>query len=139
MVTIAKLIPKNLNGISTLIDGIKYIGTEHFIIREDLCSKALKERVEKQFFREVSKDTFKYNKGDDYPYKEVETELYNGNTRLIDGKNYVYIQNTYYQYLKKLGFEFRFNSRIKPIGIFKDSEWVGMVLPMRIIIDGEAI
>ena len=139
MVTIAKLIPKNLKGTSTLIDGIKYIGTEHFIIREDLCNKALKERVEKQIFREVSKDTFKYNKEDDYPYKEVETEVSNDGIRLIDGKNYVYIQTTYYQYFKDSGYEFRFNSRINPIGIFKNGEWVGMVLPMRIVIDGELI
>ena len=96
MVTIAKLVPKKVRCLTTFIDGVKYIGSEHFILREDLCNKALKERVEKQFFREVSKDTLKHNKGDDYPYKEVETEVSN------DG-------------------------------------WVGMVLPMRVVIDGEVI
>ena len=102
-ITIPKLIPKEVRCLTTFIDEVKYIGSEHFILREDLCSKALKERVEKLFFREVRKNDFKDTKEDNYSYKEVETETSkDGSTRLIDGENYVYIKATYYQYFKDL-------------------------------------
>lgn len=138
-ITIPKLIPKEVRCLTTFIDEVKYIGSEHFILREDLCSKALKERVEKQFFRELRKNAFKDAKEDNYSYKEVETETSKDSVRLIDGENYVYVKTTYYQYFKDLGYEFRFNTRLSYIALFKDDGWVGMVLPMRVVIDGEVI
>lgn len=134
-VTIAKLIPKDVKCLTTSIDGVKYYGSEQFILREDLCSKPLKARVEKQFFREIGKDAFRQNKDADYHVELVDYTV----------KGYVtfncsHMDIKFYEYFTGLGCKFKVtDGKYSPIGLFKDDEWVGMVLPMKVVSNGEVV
>lgn len=141
-ITVAKLISEGSQGLTTYINDEKYYGTGHFILKEDLCKSDFKKRVEKFYFREVEKDTFKSNKDNTYSYSEKELITYDAlegtnYVTLKDGENIIHIQDIYYKFFKQLGLEFKFTeSKLNPIGLFKNSEWVGMVLPMKVIKDG---
>lgn len=134
-VTVSKLI--NENTITTYIGNEKYLGTKNFILREDICKSDYKRRIEKFFLREVSKDTFKDFKENNYPYQEKELiipEIIEGikYVTLKDSENIIHIQDIYYKYFKQLGLEFRFIHTVAPIGLFKDNQWVGVVMPIRV-------
>lgn len=134
-VTVSKLI--NENTITTYIGNEKYLGTKNFILREDICKADYKRRIEKFFLREVSKDTFKDFKENNYPYQEKELiipEIIEGikYVTLKDSENIIHIQDIYYKYFKQLGLEFRFIHTVAPIGLFKDNQWVGVVMPIRV-------
>lgn len=134
-VTVAKLI--NEETITTYIGDDKYLGTKNFLLREDVCSTDYKRRVEKFFLREVTKDTFKDFKDNDYPNEEKELiipELIEGikYVTLKDGESIVHVQELYYKYFKQIGLEFRFINKVAPIGMFKENEWVGVVMPIRV-------
>lgn len=136
-ITVAKLIPEGTRCLSTYIGEDKYIGSEHFLLKEDLCKSDLKRRVEKFFLREVNEDTFKTYKDDYYKYsvKDIaKSDIKTGipYITLIDGTNTTHIQSKFYQYFKNCKLEFKFNSSVSSIGLFKDDEWVGMVLPVRV-------
>lgn len=134
-VTVSKLI--NENTITTYIGNEKYLGTKNFILREDICKADYKRRIEKFFLREVSKDTFKDFKENNYPYQEKELiipEIIEGikYVTLKDSENIIHIQDIYYKYFKQLGLEFRFIHTVAPIGLFKDNQWVGVVMQIRV-------
>lgn len=141
-ITVAKLIPEGSQGLTTYINDEKYYGTGHFILKEYLCKSDFKKRVEKFYFREVEKDTFKSNKDDIYSYyeKELITQDISEGTKYVtlkDGENIIHIQGIYYKFFKQIKLEFKFtDSKLNPIGLFKENEWVGMVLPMKVIKDG---
>lgn len=134
-VTVAKVITTET--LTTYIDDIKYLGSKYFLLREDLCKSDFKKRVEKYFLREVTKDTFKNQMTDDYPYSEkelIQQQVVSGvpYVTLIDGEKVTHLDEKYYKYFKSLGLEFRFKGKVSPIGLFKDDEIVGIVMPIRV-------
>lgn len=136
-ISVAKLIPEGTRCLTTYIKEDKYIGSEYFILREDLCKSDLKKRVEKMFFREVTKDTFKNHKSLDYKYKLCELEEFIPSDKYyefveVDNK-YIYFDKKFHKYFGELGFNMRFtNNPMNPIGIFKEDEWAGLFLPIRV-------
>lgn len=133
-ITVAKIISKEDRGIKTIIDDDTYYGTGTFLLKSSMCRSDFKKRVESQLFREVAADTFKSNKEDIYEFKEK--ELINDGSNYItlkDEGNYVHINTNYYKYFKELGVEFRFNTKVSPVGMFKNNEWVGIVLPIKVV------
>ena len=136
-ITIAKLIPEGTKCLTTYIGEDKYIGSEHFILREDLCKSDLKRRVEKMFFREVANDTFKLNKEEEYLFEPKEIKESEDYITFKDGEFVIHIQPKFYKFFKDLNYKFKFtSSKTRPIGLFKDDEWIGMILPIRVVKEG---
>lgn len=134
-VTVAKLITTET--LTTYIGDTKYLGSKYLLLREDLCKSDFKKRVEKYFLREVTKDTFKNEMTDDYPYSEkelIQHQVVDGTpyVTLKDGEKVTHLDEKYYKYFKALGLEFRFKGKVSPIGLFKGDEIVGLVMPIRI-------
>ena len=128
-VSVTKLFDKD--GFSTYIGDDNYMGCAHFFLREDLCKADFKRRVKKLYVREVAKDTFKDFTKLDYKFSEKDLEERENYYIIKDGENITIIQKIYYKYFKQEGYEFRFSDDEKgPIGLFKNNEWVGVVLPM---------
>jgi|GEM_PF-5732825 len=132
-VTIAKLIPIDTRCLTTVIDHKAYYGSEHFILRKDLCSNTLIKRVDKLFLREIQENSFRSNK--EGKYVEVQAvEFMETYLTLNSGINKANISCLFYEYFKNLGYELKIGvNHHNPIGIFKDNEWVGMVLQIRVI------
>ena len=135
-VTAANVIPDK--SITTYIGEIKYLGTQHFLIKEDVCKNDFKKRVEKLFEREIAKDTFKplFEKTYEFIEKETIENQLDGNRKYVvlkDGDTCTYLDNKFYKYFKQLGLEFRFtNNLLAPVGMFKGDELVGIVMPIRV-------
>lgn len=129
-ITPAKLIPKDKTGIITYISDELYYGINNFIIRETLCESNLKKRIKDLHVQEVAKDTFKHL-FKEQPYK-VEKVIENNETyiTLKSNANEVNISKTYYNYFKDLGLTFKFTDRTSPIGLYKNDECVGIVMPI---------
>lgn len=128
-VSVTKLFDKY--GFTTYIGDDNYMGCAHFFLREDLCKADFKRRVKKLYVREVAKDTFKHFIKLDYKFSEKDLEEGENYYIIKDDDNITIIQKIYYNYFKQEGFEFRFSDDEKgPIGLFKNNEWVGVVLPM---------
>lgn len=128
-VSVTKLFDKD--GFSTYIDDDNYMGCAHFFLREDLCKADFKRRVKKLYVREVVKDTFKAFTKLDYKFSEKDLEEHENYYIIKNGENITIIQKIYYKYFKQEGYQFRFSDDEKgPIGLFKNNEWVGVVLPM---------
>lgn len=133
-VTVAKIMPKDT--IITYIGEDKYLGTGYFLLREDLCKADYRKRVEKLLFREIEKDTFKFLKIADYSLREKETFDYDDKVIVLkDDEFTTYLNKNYYQYFKQQNLEFRFSPGISPVGLFKNGEWVGVVIPIKIYQD----
>ena len=131
LVTVAKIITKD--AITTYIGEDKYLGTGHFLLREDLCKADYKKRIKKLFFREVATDTFKSIKMEDYSLKEKEAFDYKEKIICLKDEEFkIYLDKNYYKYFKQQGLEFKFSSNLSYIGLFKNDEWVGVVMPIKV-------
>lgn len=135
-VTAAQVIKSQYIGASAVIKGRKYIGTQYFFISEDLAPKGYMNRISNlKEIKELQGNNFEYLTDFDYynfSEEEIEAELNMKWVEFKTNKGIIGMNYTYYSYFKKLGFELRFRGCVEPIGMFKDDEFVGIVLPVRI-------
>lgn len=137
-VTAAQIIKSHYTALKTKIHGKTYIGTEFFFLREDLATTGYVSRHKKLINRrEFKEDTFK-GQSDIDSYKCSEREKFH----FLDLKHSIIVLETdigdvginynYYSYFKRRNLDFKFNSTIAPIGLFKDNGFAGVVLPVRL-------
>ncbi|AJA50086.1 hypothetical protein CPAST_c40570 [Clostridium pasteurianum DSM 525 = ATCC 6013] len=137
-VTVAQVVKAHYRGLRTKINGVNFIGTEYLFLKEVFATKGFKNRINKlSEIKEIKENTFEHLKdSDQYKCSDdgvkyqllAKDSIIVLNTKIGDiGINY-----NYYSYFKKLGTELRFTSNTTPIGIFKDDEFIGVVLPIRI-------
>lgn len=134
-VTIANLI--STDGVATRIGDYKYYGSMHFLLREDLCNRDFKKKIDKLVLTHVATDTFKYFTSLDYKYKfkdVIEFIPDDEKYKFVEVNNtHIYYDEKFQKYFNQLGLNIRFtNNATNPIGLFKEDEWVGLFLPIRI-------
>lgn len=140
-VTAAQIIKMHNTALKVKIDENIYIGTEHFFLREELATIGYVNKLKKLINRkELKENTFK-DLADIDIYKCNENNKY----RFFDSKHKIIVLKTeigdigvnynYYSYFKKRNLNFKFNNigiGFNPIGMFKDNDFVGVILPTRI-------
>ncbi|AYO30226.1 hypothetical protein D2962_05980 [Biomaibacter acetigenes] len=144
-VTIKKAVPPDLPGAKITVFGKNYIGTKHYLIREDIAPKAFISAVNGlSEIRVLNAPSLEgYFKDDFYHCSDIDAETGLIKDKVIDGKKLliimikteagpVYVNYNYYCYLKRLKLEFRFNTPTLPIGLFKNNELVGILCPIEL-------
>lgn len=144
-VPIKKIIPPDSPGAKITISGKNYIGTKHYLLREDITPKAFISAVNGlSEIKVLNPPSFEsYFKDDFYHCSDIDAETELIKDKVIDGKKLliimikteagpVYVNYDYYCYFKKLGLEFRFNTPTLPIGLFKNNEIVGILCPIEL-------
>ncbi|MFL0245498.1 hypothetical protein [Candidatus Clostridium stratigraminis] len=136
-VTVRQIIKSKNIGVKTQIKNKSFIGTEFYFLKEDMATPGfissinnlgeLKEIKGRVF--EYLTDLDEYECSDeDVNYRLLGKDIIVLKTKIGDiGVNY-----NYYSYFKKFGVKLRFIGSVNPIGMFKDDEFVGILLPVRI-------
>lgn len=122
------------------IDGIRYIGTKVFLLREDLAPDNYCLMLEKLgkikildggILRKYSleRDYVDWRIEADTVHKGLSKNLALFNTSLGE----IALDELYYSYFKRLlkGVAFYFRNFNEPIGLFKDKEFLGLILPIK--------
>lgn len=139
-VTVAQVVKSRFSALKTKVKGVNFIGTEYFFLKEEIASKGFLNRIGAlKESREINGNAFEYFL-DGYKFTDNDVEHYK-----ISSDNLIIILDTgrdklgkiglnynYYSYFKKLGAQLKFKDRVSPIGLFKDNEFIGVVLPIRI-------
>lgn len=127
-------------GITITIDKERYYGTEYFLLKEDYVNNILKEAIDNIFFKELSEDIIKISTNNlSTPANIEEKEIYipylnKKNIKVIElskGNRKVIINKYFYDYFVGIGLSFKIGSSKKaPVRLYKDTEYVGIVLPI---------
>jgi hypothetical protein len=137
-ITAAQIIKMHNTALKVKIDGNIYIGTNFFFLREDLATSGYINRHKKLINRrELKEDTVK-DLSDIDNYKCIE----NGKFHFFDLKHSIIVLETeigdiginynYYSYFKRRGVNLKFKSSVDPMGMFKNNEFAGAIMPTRI-------
>ena len=121
-----------------------YLGNEYFILKENKAPAAyIKRWMVLGEVKEINAKTFEYLT--DYHYYDFSDNVEDiiikvgehadqkGCIKFQFKDSFVWLNHKYYSYFKNLGIEFRFTGTVSPVGMFIENEFVGMLLPVRIL------